>query len=58
MRHNTSDTPRHQRPRWEVAAFVAAILGLIALARTGKTDAKVAHQEKAPSATAGISVQE
>lgn len=55
MGTNQSDLPRHQRPLWEVYAFVAALLGLIALAsRTSVEKFVKSEPPEAPAATAGF----
>jgi hypothetical protein len=59
MRFMNSDTPRHQRPLWEVCAFLAAIIGLMAVAQTAKSVKKMAKSATTPAAaTAGYSAQD
>lgn len=52
------DMPRHQRPMWEVLAFVAALAGLIGLAVTRVTvDRAIVAKPagEAPATAAGYS---
>lgn len=49
--------PRHLRPRWELFAFLAFLLGMIGLATIRsefRVPLKAQKQAESPSATAGI----
>lgn len=52
MEIKLSELPRHKMPLWEVLAFVAALLGLIGLAASGKAVQKAEATKPAAPASA------